>query len=247
MSRGIAIFGATSTIAKHILLQLTQREDRICLAARNQLELHRVAADLQLRREPRLLVEHLFDADRPESHADLAARIWSELDGVDIVIVCTGELGDQHAARHDPNVIHSIIQSNFTGVATILAPFVDNMEARHGGRIAVLSSVAGDRARQSNYIYGSAKAGVDAYFAGLRNRLHGTGVVATTVKLGFTDTRMVYGKPGMFLVARPETAARTIIAGMNRRTSVLYAPWFWRPIMFIVRCIPDYLFNRLKL
>lgn len=245
--RGIVILGATSTIARSIVLQLTGRDDRICLAARNPAELHRVAADLRLRRDPRLVIEQEFDTGLPNTHSKIAEYIWHALNGVDIVIVCTGELGDQDAARHDPMAIHRIIHSNYAGVATILAPFVDRMEERRGGDLIVLSSVAGDRARQSNYIYGSAKAGIDAYLAGLRNRLQGTGVSATTVKLGFTDTRMVRGKPGMFLVAPPERVARTIVEGIGRGASVVYVPWFWRAIMLVIRSIPAFLFNRLRL
>lgn len=246
-SRGIVILGATSTIARSIILQLTGRDDRVCLAARNPAELHRVAADLRLRRDPRLVIEQEFDTNLPNTHSRITEYIWHSLGGVDIVIVCTGELGDQDAARHDPMAIHRIIHSNYAGVATILAPFVDRMEERGRGELVVLSSVAGDRARQSNYIYGSAKAGIDAYFAGLRNRLQGTGVTATTVKLGFTDTRMVHGKSGMFLVASPETVARSIVGCIGRSASVVYVPWFWRFIMLLIRSIPGFLFNRLRL
>jgi len=247
MGRGIVILGATSTIARSVVMHLAQRDDRICLAARTMTELRRVAEDLRLRRDPCLVVEQEFDTGLPHTHGEIAKHIWSTLAGVDIVIACTGELGDQDAARHDPLAIHRIIHSNYAGVATILAPFIDRMEERRAGNVIVLSSVAGDRARQSNYIYGSAKAGIDAYFAGLRNRLQGTGVTALTIKLGFTDTRMVHGKSGMFLVASPEAVARSIVGCIGRSASVVYVPWFWRFIMLVIRSIPSFLFNRLRL
>jgi short-subunit dehydrogenase len=144
-------------------------------------------------------------------------------------------------------MIERIIHTNFSGVATMLAPIVDGMEARGRGTIAVLSSVAGDRARQSNYIYGASKSGIDAYLEGLRHRLFRSDVTVLTVKLGFTDTRMVYGKPGMFLVATPAQAARDIVAHIKRGSALAYVPWFWRWIMLVIRCVPGFIFNRTKL
>ena len=247
VSRSIAIFGATSTIARQVAMALVKPGDRVCLAARNGEELARVAADLHLRRGPAAVVPMVFDTGRPDTHRQLFEDLRVAIGDPDVAVFCTGELGDQEVARHDPVMIDRIIHSNFTGVATLLALVVDAMEPRKRGAIAVLSSVAGDRARQSNYVYGAAKAGIDAYLAGLRHRLFRSGVTVTTIKLGFTDTRMVYGKKGMFLVSTPARAARDIVDCLDRGSAVAYIPWFWRWIMLVIRSVPSFIFNRMKL
>jgi decaprenylphospho-beta-D-erythro-pentofuranosid-2-ulose 2-reductase len=247
MARSIVIFGATSTIARQIALTIVAQGDRVCLAARNAIELTRVAADVELRCSPAVMACTAFDTGKPDTHRRLHDEIVALIGDIDVAVFCTGELGDQDVARHEPELINRIIHSNFSGVATMLAPVVDRMEFRGRGAIAVLSSVAGDRARQSNYVYGSSKAGMDAYLAGLRHRLFRSGITVTTIKLGFTDTRMVYGKQGMFLVATPAKAARDIVAQIERGNGVAYVPWFWRWIMLVIRSVPGCIFNRTKL
>ena len=113
--------------------------------------------------------------------------------------------------------------------------------------ICALGSVAGDRGRQSNYLYGSAKAGLATYLQGLRNRLHRSGVRVITIKPGFVDTRMTYGKPKLFLVARPEAVARKIYQAIEQGRDVVYVPWFWKYLMLIVRAIPERIFKRMRM
>ena len=247
MARRIALFGATSTICRQVALQLVQPGDRVCLAARNLAELSRVASDLTIRNRPAIVLEKRFDTGERSAHQALAEEICESLGGLDIVIVGTGELGDQAAARSSIAAIERIVHSNFTGIATLLAPIADHMERQGSGRIVVLSSVAGDRGRQSNYVYGSAKSGMSIYLEGLENRVHRAGVCVRTIKLGFVDTKMVFGRSGMFLVATPEDAAGAIVAKMRSGSGVAYIPWFWRYIMLAIVHIPSILFKRMAL
>ena len=115
------------------------------------------------------------------------------------------------------------------------------------GFIIALSSVAGDRGRQSNYIYGSAKGGLSVFLQGLRNRLFHSGVRVITIKLGFVDTAMTFGLPNLFLVASPQEVGKKIVKAVNRGRNVVYIPWFWRLIMGIICSIPECVFKRLKL
>ena len=131
----------------------------------------------------------------------------------------------------------------------LLAPLANYLESRRRGYLAAISSVAGDRGRQSNYTYGAAKAGLTAYLQGLRNRLYRSGVHVLTIKPGFVDTRMTQGRvnPNSPLVASAARVARDIDRAIRRRRNVIYTPWFWRPIMLAVRALPEFLFKRLKL
>jgi len=247
MSRCIVIIGATSTICRQVAVEMVRPNDRVCLAARNFSELSRIAADLQIRNNPELIIIRQFDTGDFDAHHLLIDEIHQSLGGMDVVLVGTGALGDQMAARSSIPAIKEIINSNFVGIATMLAPVANIMETQRGGSIAVLTSVAGDRGRQSNYIYGSAKSGMTAYLSGLRNRLSTLGVTVLTIKLGFVDTKMIAGMSGAFLRASPHEVARSIVARLEGGGGTVYFPWFWRYIMLIIVHIPEFVFSRLKL
>jgi decaprenylphospho-beta-D-erythro-pentofuranosid-2-ulose 2-reductase len=140
-----------------------------------------------------------------------------------------------------------MVAVNYLGAMSVLDQCANLLATAGAGFIVGISSVAGDRGRQSNYYYGSAKAGLTAYLSGLRNRLSGQGVQVLTVKPGFVDTAMTYGLEGMFLVASPEDVGRQIVRAVEKRRNTVYLPWFWRYIMLIIRHIPEFLFKRLKL
>ncbi len=247
MSRCIIIFGATSTICRQVAIELVKPNDKVCLAARDGVELARIAADLQIRNHPELVIVRKFDTSDFDSHHDLVEDIYKSLGGMDIVLVATGTLGDQIAARSSIPAIKQIIDSNFVGIATVLAPIANIMENQRSGRIGVLTSVAGDRGRQSNYIYGSAKSGMSAYLSGLRNRLYPKDVSVTTIKLGFIDTKMIAGMSRAFLMASPQSVAKKIAIKLEGGAEITYLPWFWRYIMLIIIHIPESIFKRLSL
>ncbi|MBQ9104764.1 MAG: SDR family NAD(P)-dependent oxidoreductase, partial [Mailhella sp.] len=163
------------------------------------------------------------------------------------VLCAVGLLGDQLEARHNAEAADAILRANFTGLVPLLSLAANTFERRGSGLIIGISSVAGDRGRASNYLYGSAKAGFTAFLSGLRARLSHSGVQVLTVKPGLVDTPMIQGRPlPHFLVASPELVARDIAKAVQRGRAVLYTPWYWRGIMFAVQNMPERLFARLK-
>jgi short-subunit dehydrogenase len=138
------------------------------------------------------------------------------------------------------------IDTGLTGAVSILHRLAPVLERRRAGTIVAFGSVAGDRGRLKNYVYGAAKAGLHTYLAGLRNRLGRSGVHVMTVKPGFVDTGMTFGLPGLFLVAQPEAVARACLDAAAKRRDVIYVPWFWQVIMAIIRAVPERIFKRLS-
>ena len=157
-----------------------------------------------------------------------------------------GYLGDQTKGQNDWEEARRILETNFTGCVSALNIVANYFESRRTGFICAVSSVAGDRGRQSNYLYGAAKAGLSAYLQGLRNRLFRANVKVITVKPGFVDTHMTYGRPGLVLLASPESVAKGIFRAVATGKDVVYLPWFWRLIMLIVRSVPEGVFKRLR-
>jgi len=147
----------------------------------------------------------------------------------------------------DPALVLDCIASTYAGALSILHHLATHLEARKAGTVIGIGSVAGDRGRLKNYVYGSAKAGLHTYLAGLRNRLGRSNVHVMTVKLGFVDTGMTWGQPGLFLVASPEAVARRCLVAARKRRDVCYIPAFWLPIMTIIRSIPERIFKRLSI
>ena len=248
MKERVLILGATSGIAKELARVLAERGCSLILAGRNREELEKSAADIKLRYEVASDVE-TFDALDPASQSDLIGRIVSRPDAIDGVVLCYGYLPDQRQSETDMAEARRTIEINFTSAVTLLAPLAEYFAQRKCGYLAVISSVAGDRGRQSNYTYGATKAGLTAYLEGLRNRLHPLGVRVLSIKPGFVDTPMIQGRvnPASPLVASSRRVARDIDRAIRRRRDVLYTPWFWRPIMLVVRLLPQWLFKRLKL
>ena len=248
MSENILMLGATSGIAKELSRVLAERGCRLILAGRDREELEKSAADLRLRYQVQADVE-VFDGLDFAGLGVLVARCLSRPEPIDGVILCYGYLPDQRRSETDAGEARRAIDLNFTSAVALLAPLANYLESQRRGYLAAISSVAGDRGRQSNYTYGAAKAGLTAYLQGLRNRLHRSGVHVLTVKPGFVDTRMTQGRvnPNSPLVASAQRVARDIDRAIRRRRNVIYTPWFWRPIMLAVRAVPEFLFKRLKL
>ena len=248
MSENVLILGATSGIAKELSRLLAERGCSLVLAGRDRQELDKSADDLRLRHRVRVDVE-IFDALNFAGHDGLISRCLSRPEPIDGVILCYGSLPDQRQTEIDVGEARRAIDVNFTSAVAILNPLASYLESRRSGYLVAISSVAGDRGRQSNYTYGAAKAGLTAYLAGLRNRLYRSGVHVLTVKPGFVDTPMTQGiiNPNSPLVASPKRVARDIDRAIRRRRNVIYTPWFWRPILLVVRLVPEFVFKRLKL
>lgn len=245
MSESVLILGATSAIARATAAAFAGSGYALYLASRDEDELQRIAADLRLRYG--VEVRHgVFDAEATATHEVFFQSVVTAMPNLRGVVLAFGYLGDQMAAR-DFKLGEKVIAANFTGAASILSHCANYFEPLKRGFIVGISSVAGDRGRQSNYVYGAAKGALSLYLQGLRNRLYASGVRVITVKPGFVDTAMTYGLPGLFLVASPQDIGARIVRALDKSADVVYLPWFWRYIMLIIRHIPEPVFKRLKL
>jgi short-subunit dehydrogenase len=239
------ILGGSSPIARAVARRVAEGGARVVLAGRDTDDLAATAADLTVRGAGDVAVVP-FDAADLASHADVAARCDAlAAPGPLGVLVAFALMPEQPDIDRDPALVQRTIDATFTGAASILHWLAPRLEARAAGRVVVLGSVAGDRGRPRNYVYGSAKAGLHAYVQGLRARLHRRGIAVTTVKLGFVDTAMTFGRPGTFLVMSPDDAAAAILRHATRRTDVCYVPGFWRALMLVIRMIPERIFKTL--
>jgi decaprenylphospho-beta-D-erythro-pentofuranosid-2-ulose 2-reductase len=242
----ILIIGATSAIAQAFARICAQKGGQLFLVARNPEKLQVLAADLKVRGATVAGILAV-DANALDQHEAIVSAATENLKGLDTVLIAHGSLPDQKIAERDFKIAGQEYKTNFLSVVSMLTPIANFFEKQQHGVIAVISSVAGDRGRQSNYIYGSAKAGLSVYLDGLRNRLYHNGVAVVTIKPGFVDTPMTAHLKKGFLFASPEKVARDIFRAVDKKKCVVYTPWFWRWIMFIIKSIPETVFRRLKL
>ncbi|MFC0408651.1 SDR family oxidoreductase [Roseomonas elaeocarpi] len=247
--RRIVIFGATSAIAQAVARLFAADGARLFLVARNAERLDAVAADLRARGAGTVATATADLADEG-AHAALVAQAEAALEGLDAALIAHGTLGDQSRSESDADAALAELRNNFLSPASILTHLANRMAAQGHGTIAVIGSVAGDRGRMSNYVYGSAKGGLRVFVQGLRHRLGKSGVSVVLVQPGFVDTPMTAGvaNRGGPLWAKPERVARDIRRAMDRGgPAILYTPWFWSPIMTVVRNLPDAVFRRTKM
>jgi len=242
----VLILGATSAIASALAREFATHKFDLVLGGRDREELSALASDLSLRCGVRAGILP-FDALETQTHAaSLRSFLSGTGDALAGAVVCIGYLGDQAKGQSDWEEARLILETNFTGCVSALNILASHFELRRAGFVCAISSVAGDRGRQSNYLYGAAKAGLSTYLQGLRNRLFHAHVKVITVKPGFVDTRMTYGHPGLFLVASPESVAKGIYKAIAKGKDVAYLPGFWRFIMLLVQSIPEAIFKRLR-
>jgi decaprenylphospho-beta-D-erythro-pentofuranosid-2-ulose 2-reductase len=238
------VIGATSTIAEAIARRFASQGAALCLVARNPVRLRTVADDLLVRGASK--AEMLCaDLTQFEQHEALIAAAVERLEEIDTVLVAHGVLGDQKAGEADYREADLVLATNFLSVVSLLTPLANYFERRGAGCIAVISSVAGDRCRRSNYIYGSSKAGLNAFLDGLRCRLHPRGVSVITVKPGLVDTAMTAHLSKTRLFAKPKTIALGVQRAMLSGKDVAYLPGFWAPVMLIIRMLPRFIFKRI--
>ncbi|HYG38802.1 MAG TPA: SDR family oxidoreductase [Cytophagales bacterium] len=242
--KNILILGANSDMGIALARLYASQKFNVMLASRGVSQLQAIKNDLQIRYNTQVSAFE-FDACKYESHK----KFFEELTyRPDITICFFGYLGDQKIAESNWEEAQRIINTNFTGAVSILNIIANAYELQQSGVIVGVSSVAGDRGRQSNYIYGSAKAGFTAYLSGLRNRLFHANVHVMTVKPGFVNTKMTDGlklpKP---ITAQPDQVAKSIIHGINKKKNIIYVLWMWRWIMVIITLIPEFIFKKLKM
>lgn len=245
--KNILIIGATSAIANACARRWAAQGARLFLVARNGERLQQVADDL-VARGAKLAACYELDVNDLDRHAAMLAQCQTELGSLDIVLVAPGTLPDQAQCQADAAVAIREFNTNVTSIIGLLTPIANLIEAQKRGTIAVISSVAGDRGRPSNYLYGSAKAALSAFCEGLNARLFKAGAHVVTIKPGFVATPMTAGLPlpGP-LVATPDKVAADITRAIEKNKDVLYTPWFWSLIMLIIRLVPKFLFKRASL
>jgi len=246
LNNRVLIVGATSDIAQATARQFASRGFHLALAGRNLEDLKHLARDLEIRYDIACMV-FPFEAVHYETHAALLEQVETQFGTLDGILTCHGYLGNQQVGQTQVGEALKIIEVNLLSCVSLLNAAAARFEQRKSGFICAISSVAGDRGRQSNYLYGTAKGGLTIYLQGLRNRLAKSGVDVITVKPGFVDTKMTYGMDGMFLVAKPDKMAAGIYRAIVKRKNTVYLPRFWRLIMWIIRHIPEPVFKRMSL
>lgn len=240
----VLILGASSDVAVACAHEFAKNGFDLLLAGRDKEKLQTAAVDFQIRYSVKA-APVVFDATAFESHAGFYRDLPSK---PEVTICVFGLLGDQAVSANDWNECKKVIDSNYTGAVSILNIVANDYESGKAGTIVGISSVAGERGRQSNYIYGSAKAGFTAYLSGMRNRLTASGVHVMTVKPGFIYTRMTENlklpKP---LTATPGHLGRAIFGGVRKKKNVIYVLPIWQLVMLVIRNIPEGIFKKLKL
>jgi short-subunit dehydrogenase len=244
--RKILVLGATSGIAEATCRIWARQGASLFLVARNAEKLAAVAADLKTRGAS-YVDTAVADLDDTDQHPALLAHAINSLTGMDIAYLAHGVLGDQAAAEQDFHVAAHILHTNLVSAVSLLTWLANFCVQRHAGTLAVLSSVAGDRGRKSNYLYGASKAGLSAFLAGLRNRVDREGVTVLTIKPGPVRTAMTSTMKGSEKFADVDKVAATIVKAIDNRADTLYVPFQWQPIMFVIRHIPERFFKKLNL
>jgi len=242
----ILIVGATSAIAEAAARRWAAQGHALYLLGRNPERLQSLAADLKVRGAASAACG-VLDLNQFEQHAAAIDSAAAAMGGLDTVLIAHGTLGDQKRCEQDFAAALQELNTNAISVISLLTLLANRFEAQRHGALAVIGSVAGDRGRQSNYVYGTAKGAVAIFLQGLRNRLQPAGVQVLTIKPGFVDTPMTASFKKGALWATPDAVGASIVAAIEKGRDVIYTPWFWFGIMTIIRLVPERLFKKLKL
>lgn len=247
--RTVILCGATSAVAVALGRRLAARGWRLHLLGRDVGRLEAIAADLRVRGAAAVSCSPFDAADIPAIPAVFTAAVRALPAPLDGAIVCHGFLPDESGRLPSPEELRRSIDVNFISVAILLSLAAEHLAGRRGAFLAAISSVAGDRGRQSNFCYGSAKAGLSAWLSGLRNRLQPSGIRVLTIKPGIIDSPMTAGLTvgPKALITTPDAVAADIERAILRNADVVYTPWFWLPIMTVIRAIPEPVFKRLRM
>ena len=242
----VLIIGATSAIAEHCARIWAAKGDALHLVARNEQRVQTIAADLKVRGASEVTT-YCTNLNDMEKHVELLDKADGSLGSVDIVLVAHGTLSNQKACELSVEETLAEIHTNALSTVSLLTLIANRFEAKRNGTICVISSVAGDRGRASNYVYGSAKAMVTAFTSGLRQRLHKSNVAVVTIKPGFVDTPMTSEFKKGLLWANPNAVAKSILKAIDSQKTEVYVPGFWWAIMMLIRIIPNEIFRKILL
>lgn len=242
----ILIIGATSAIAESCARLWANRGDELYLVARNEQNLKIIAADLKIRGSKRVNI-YCTDLNNMGKHIELLDAAENTMNGIDTVLIAHGTLPNQKLCEQNIEKTLAEINTNALSTVSILTLVANRFEAKKNGTIAIISSVAGDRGRASNYVYGSAKAMITAFTSGLRQRLYKSNVAVVTIKPGFVDTPMTADFKKGLLWIKPNAVAMKIVKAIDVRKNEVYVPLIWRLIMLVIKILPTKVFKKLQL
>lgn len=242
----VLVLGATSAIAIGTMRPLAKRGASFYLVARNAEKLTAVSSDL-LTRGAAAVFTRVMDLDDISAHDVMLAEAANELGTIELALLAHGVLGDQEAAQANYATTEAILRTNFLSAISLITWLANYFEASRQGVLAVISSVAGDRGRKSNYIYGTSKGALNIFLEGVRNRIDRSGVHVLTIKPGFVATPMTAHLPQNGLFAHPAIVGQGILNAIADGKDVVYVPPIWALIMFVIRSIPNFIFKKLNL
>ncbi|HEX5236235.1 MAG TPA: SDR family oxidoreductase [Silvibacterium sp.] len=245
MPKAVLALGATSAIAEATLRILAERGASFYLVARSQEKLDAVCADL-LMRGASGVVTRVMDLNDTAGHAAMLTAAAQSLGTIEMALLAHGILGCQSESQSSYSAAEAVFHTNFLSAVSLITWLANYFESTKQGTLAVISSVAGDRGRKSNYVYGASKGALSIFLDGLRNRLDPAGVQVLTIKPGFVATPMTAHLAQGQLFARPSQVARGIVKAIERRRDVVYLPAFWGPIMLVTRAIPRAIFKKVN-
>lgn len=244
--RTVAIFGATSDIAVAVARLCARTGDRLLLVGRNMTELRTLGADLLARGAVEIAVQEA-DFARIVDLPGVAEAAWDRFGGIDVALLAYAVQPDRVAAEQDAGAAEAALVINFVSPAVLLGELARRFKAQGSGTIAAITSVAGDRARKNNYVYGAAKGGLQRFLEGLHLGLHGAGVAVIDIRPGFVRTKMTADQDRNGpLWATTDQVSCDIVRAIGARRPVLYTPWFWRIIMAVVRVLPRSVYQRIS-
>jgi len=242
----ILVLGATSAIATAVCRELIAPGTHFYLVARSPDRLDAVRSDL-LTRGAAAVTTRALNLDDVNAHAQMLSDAAVDLGSIDFALLAHGILGDQEQAQSNYASAYAILHTNFISATSLITWLANYFENAHKGTLAVISSVAGDRGRKSNYVYGASKGALNIFLDGVRNRIDRSGAHVLTIRPGFVATPMTAHLPQGPLFATPAKVAKLIVSAIAARKDVVYVPGFWRPIMFVIRSVPEWIFKKLNL
>ncbi len=243
----VLIIGASSKIASETAKIFAEKNYKIILSGRDLQKLDSVKKDILAYYPQSFIENHIIDILNYNSHKEFLNQIISQYGEIDIVLIAYGTLANQKLIENDFEKIKKEFEINLLSIISLTTIFAEYFEKMKKGTIAVISSVAGNRGRQSNFIYGTSKGAVSIYLQGLRNCLYKSNVQVLTIKPGFVDTPMTADINKNFLFAQAKDIAIGIVKAIENKKDIVYLPSFWRLIMFIIKIIPEKIFKRLSL
>jgi short-subunit dehydrogenase len=247
MSEGSAlIVGATSGMARWAAVELARQGYKVILAGRDLDELNRIACDIKVRTGSEALVEE-FHGEQMDSIPFFWRKVWTEHSDLRGILIAYGDMISQESINREPDLARMQMILNYNSPVHLLLNAAKDFEEQRHGWIACITSVAGDRGRVGNYLYGSAKGGLSHFLEGLRARLTASNVTVLTIKPGFVDSPMTWGmKLPPLPVADPRDVGKAIVKAIDSHKDVVYIPGLWRMVMFLIRHIPEKIFKRMK-